>query len=192
MSKDDKSDDGGFAPSVLNRSQRTALINKFLSLLVRTEVKSGKKVGIPKLLAEEIRASGGLDRWIQGDGARRTRYEQLKEKLGPRAAALPSGHANAALERFLAMIAAVQIRRKQEISIPRPFAKAVRAAGSVENWIESNEAIQALYAATFQRVLVKEDQARLKRLPKGAAAPVPLVPQLPHLPLLPQGWKDPV
>lgn len=192
MSKDDKSDNRGSAPSMLNRSQHAALINKFLSVLVRTELKSGKTAGIPKLLAEEIRAAGGLDRWIRSDGARRTRYEQLKSKLGPRAAALPSGHADAALERFLAMIAAVQIRRKQEISIPRPFAKAVLAAGSVENWIESNEAIRALYEATFQRVLVKEDQTRLKRLPKGAVPPAPLVPQLPHLPLLPQGWKDSV
>lgn len=175
---------------MLNWSQRTALINKFLSVLVRTELKSGKTAPIPKLLADEVRAAGGLDRWIQGDGARRTRYEQLRAKLGPRAAALPSGHANAPLERFLAMIAAVQIRRKQEISIPRPFAKAVRAAGSVENWIEGNDDIRALYEATFQRVLVKEGQARLKRLPKGAVPPAPLVPQLPHLPLLPQGWKE--
>ena len=192
MSKNDRSQDNYTAQSLLNRTQYNALVNKFLSVLVRTELKSGKTAGVPKLLAEEIRAAGGIDRWIQTDGARRTRYEQLKAKLGPRAAALPSGHADAALERFLAMIAAVQIRRKQEISIPRPFAKAVLAAGSVEKWIESNEAIRALYEATFQRVLVKEDQARLKRLPKGAAPPAPLVPQLPHLPLLPQGWKDPV
>jgi len=192
LSKNDRSQDNYTAQSLLNRTQYNALVNKFLSVLVRTELKSGKTAGVPKLLAEEIRAAGGIDRWIQTDGARRTRYEQLKAKLGPRAAALPSGHADAALERFLAMIAAVQIRRKQEISIPRPFAKAVLAAGSVEKWIESNEAIRALYEATFQRVLVKEDQARLKRLPKGAAPPAPLVPQLPHLPLLPQGWKDPV
>lgn len=174
---------------MLNQSQRNALINKFLSVLVRTELKSGKAAGIPKLLAEEIRAAGGVERWIKSDGARRTRYEQLKEKLGVRAVALPSGHVDAGLERFLAMIAAVQIRRKQEISIPRPFAKAVLAAGSVEAWIEGDEAIRTLYEATYKRVLVSEAQARLKRLPRGAAPPAFHEPELPHLPLLPQGWK---
>jgi len=187
LSKNDRSQDTETAQKLLNRTQYNALVNKFLSVLVRTELKSGKAAGIPKLLAEEIRAAGGLDRWIKTDGARRTRYEQLKEKLGTRSAALPSSHADAALERFLAMIAAVQIRRKQEISIPRPFAKAVLAAGSVENWIESNEAIRTLYEATFKRVLIRENQARLKRLPRGAAPPAPIEPQLPHLPLLPQG-----
>ena len=187
MSKNERPQDIETAQSLLNRTQYNALVNKFLSVLVRTELKSGKAAGIPKLLAEEIRAAGGLDRWIKTDGGRRTRYEQLKEKLGARAAALPSNHVDAALERFLAMIAAVQIRRKQEISIPRPFAKAVLAAGSVENWIESNEAIRTLYEATYKRVLIKENQAQLKRRPRGAAPPTPIVPQLPHLPLLPQG-----
>jgi len=187
LSKNERPQDIETAQSLLNRTQYNALVNKFLSVLVRTELKSGKAAGIPKLLAEEIRAAGGLDRWIKTDGGRRTRYEQLKEKLGARAAALPSNHVDAALERFLAMIAAVQIRRKQEISIPRPFAKAVLAAGSVENWIESNEAIRTLYEATYKRVLIKENQAQLKRRPRGAAPPTPIVPQLPHLPLLPQG-----
>jgi len=191
LSKSDKSQDNDAAPRVLNRAQYAALVNKFLSVLVRTQLKSGKAAGIPKLLAEEIRAAGGVDRWIKSDGARRTRYEQLKEKLGPRSASLPSGHVDAALERFLAMIAAVQIRRKQEISIPRPFAKAVLAAGSVENWIESEEAIRTLYQATYKRVLVSEAQRAAKRLPKGAAPPPRIEPLLPHLPLLPQGWGKP-
>ena len=191
MSKSDRPQDNDAAPRLLNASQRTALINKFLSVLVRTQLKSGKAAGVPKMLAEEIRAAGGVDRWIRSDGARRARYDQLKEQLGPRAVALPSGHVAAALERFLAMIAAVQIRRKQEISIPRPFAKAVAAAGSVENWIDSDEAIRTLYDATYKRVLVSEAKARLKRLPKGAPPPAKSEPQLPHLPLLPQGPKKP-
>jgi len=190
VSKNDRSQDTETAQNLLNRTQYNALVNKFLSVLVRTELKSGKAAGIPKLLAEEIRAAGGLDRWIKTDGGRRTRYEQLKEKLGMRSAALPTSHADAALERFLAMIAAVQIRRKQEISIPRPFAKAVLAAGSVENWIENNEAVRALYETTYKRVLIRENQARLKRLPRGAAPPPPIEPQLPHLPLLPQGRPE--
>lgn len=189
LSKNDRQQDKESVPSLLSPTQRTAAINKFLSLLVRTQLKSGKAVGLPKPLAEEIRAAGGVDRWIERDGTRRTRYQQLKEKLGPRAAALPSGHADAALERFLAMIAAMQIRRKQEISIPRPFAKAVLAAGSVESWIEGDEAIRTLYEATYQRVLVGENQALLKRLARGATAPALIEPQLPHLPLLPQGPK---
>ncbi|HLY90015.1 MAG TPA: hypothetical protein VKQ27_13620 [Acetobacteraceae bacterium] len=191
LSKSDKSRDDDAAPRVLNRAQHAALVNKFLSVLVRTQLKSGKAAGIPKLLAEEIRAAGSVDRWIKSDGARRTRYEQLKEKLGPRAAALPSGHVDAALERFLAMIAAIQIRRKQEISIPRPFAKLVLAAGSVENWIEGDEAIRTLYEATYKRVLVSEAERLAKRLPRGAAPPARIEPQLPHLPLSPQGWGKP-
>ena len=188
MSKSDRSQDNEAPPRLLNRAQHAALVNKFLSVLVRTQLKSGKAAGIPKLLAEEIRAAGGVDRWIKSDGARRMRYEQLKEKLGPRAASLPSGHVDAALERFLAMIAAIQIRRKQEISIPRPFAKVVLAAGSVENWIESDEAIRTLYEATYKRVLVSEAERVVKRLPRGAAPPARIEPQLQHLPLLPQGW----
>jgi hypothetical protein len=191
LSKSDKSQDNDAAPRVLNRAQHAALVNKFLSVLVRTQLKSGKAAGIPKLLAEEIRAAGGVDRWIKIDGARRTRYEQLREKLGPRVASLPSGHVDAALERFLAMIAAGQIRRKQEISIPRPFAKAVLAAGSVENWIESDEAIRTLYEATYKRVLVSEAERAGKRLPRGAVPPARIDPQLPHLPLSPQGRGKP-
>ncbi len=191
MSKRDKSEEDEFAGRPLNRAQHAAIVNKFLSVLVRTELKSGKVAGIPKLLAEEIKAAGGVERWIKADGTRRTRHEQLKAKLGSRATALPSGHVDSALERFLAMICAMQIRRKQEISIPRPFAKAVQAAGSVESWIETNEAIRTLYEATYQRVLASEDAAQVKKLPRGAAPPPRLVPQLPHLPLMPQGPKKP-
>jgi hypothetical protein len=195
LSKRDKSEDDERAPMApgkpLNRAQYAAMVNKFLSVLVRTQLKSGKEAGIPKLLAEDIRAAGGIDRWIKADGTRRTRYDQLKAKLGLRAVSLPSGHVDAALERFLAMIAAVQIRRKQEISIPRPFAKAVLAAGSVESWIDSSEAIRTLYEATYKRVLASEAQALLKRLPKGANPPAFPAPQLPHLPLMPQGAKKP-
>ena len=57
-------------------------------------------------------------------------------------------------------------------------------AGSVESWIESDEAIRTLYEATYKRVLVSEAERAAKKLPKGAAPSARIEPQLPHLPLI--------